>query len=194
MECAAKMTEVAVNHTERFQTVHSVLKCRIDAESSRKELATDLSEALVAANIPVEKLDHPAIRRFLEKRVPGAGAIPTANRIRQWYLPTLQKAHNAELYKILSQADGIILTVDESSDNVTECSVLNLVMTPIVADKASYSPRRSDLPGQDRSQSGGSRSHESYQQVRRQTQPCPRLHHRQCRLHDQILHLVQCVL
>ena len=35
------------------------------------------------------------------------------------------------------QADGIILTVDESSDNVTERSVLNLVMTPIVADKAS---------------------------------------------------------
>ena len=131
------MTEVAVNHTERLQTVHSVLKCRTDAESSRKELATDLSEALVAANIPVEKLDHPAIRRFLEKRVPGAGAIPTANRIRQWYLPTLQKAHDAELYKILSQADGIILTVDESSDNVTERSVLNLVMTPIVADKAS---------------------------------------------------------
>ena len=99
MECAAKMTEVAVNHTERLQTVHSVLKCRTDAESSRKELATDFSEALVAANIPVEKLDHPAIRRFLEKRVPGAGAIPTANRIRQWYLPTLQKAHDAELYK-----------------------------------------------------------------------------------------------
>ena len=44
------MTEVAVNHTERLQTVHSVLKCRTDAESSRKELATDLSEALVAAN------------------------------------------------------------------------------------------------------------------------------------------------
>ena len=50
----------------------------------------DLSEALIAANIPIEKLDHPALRQFLENRVPGAGAIPTAAGVRQWYLPTVR--------------------------------------------------------------------------------------------------------
>jgi hypothetical protein len=98
IECVAKSTEVADTRTERLQTVHSVLQCRTDAESSRKELAIDLSEALVAANIPVEKLDHPAIRQFLERRVPGSGAIPSANRIRQWYLPTVRKIEFFHFY------------------------------------------------------------------------------------------------
>ena len=172
------MTEVAVNHTERLQTVHSVLKCRTDAESSRKELATDLSEALVAANIPVEKLDHPAIRRFLEKRVPGAGAIPTANRIRQWYLPVSPDAskstrrrtvqdpksgrwNHSYCGRILRQRDRTLSAQPRDDPHSCRQSFY----------ESSLLPRRSDLPGQDRSQSGGSRSHESYQQVRRQTQP-----------------------
>ena len=48
----------------------------------------------------------------------------------------IQAAHEKELYSILINADGIILTVDESSDNVTERSVLNMVLTPITAAEA----------------------------------------------------------
>ena len=46
-------------------------------------------------------------------------------------------AHDKELYEIVNKADGIILTVDESSDNVTDRSVLNLILTPVTADSAS---------------------------------------------------------
>ena len=75
--------------TLRMQTMKSVINYRTDAEFARKELAVDLSESLLKANIPIEKLDHPAIRDFLEQRVPGAGSIPTANSVRKWYLPTV---------------------------------------------------------------------------------------------------------
>ena len=31
----------------------------------------------------------------------------------------------------MEEADGVIVTVDETSDNVTERSVLNLIFTPV---------------------------------------------------------------
>ena len=106
----------------------AVVDHRTQAEFDRKELATDLSETLLKANIPLEKLDHPAIRDFIERRVPGAGSIPSARNVRQWYLP---KINTEELNLIMEEADGVIVTVDETSDNVTERSVLNLIFTPV---------------------------------------------------------------
>lgn len=79
----------AERNTLRMQTMTSVINHRTQSELDRKELAVDLAETLIKANIPVEKLDHPAMRDFLERRVPGAGAIPSANSVRQWYLPTV---------------------------------------------------------------------------------------------------------
>ena len=72
-----------------MQTIRSVMSFRTDAKYTRKELAVDLNEALIAANVPIEKLDHPAIRQFLENKVPGAGSIPTTDCVRKWYLPTI---------------------------------------------------------------------------------------------------------
>ena len=122
----------------RLQTISSVITCRTEAELARKELAMDLSETLqlVKANIPLERLDHPAVRDFIERRIPGAGAIPLANTVRQWYLPSIQAAHRQELQEIMDESDGVVITVDESSDNVTERSVVNLVLTPINVAKA----------------------------------------------------------
>ena len=89
-EKSASLKDRLENRNERIQTLKSVINYRTDAEFARKELAVDLSEALVAANIPVEKLDHPALRQFLEDRVPGASSILSASGVRQWYLPTVR--------------------------------------------------------------------------------------------------------
>ena len=89
VEKALKKPTVDENRNLRIQTLKTVVNARTDAEYARKELAIDLSEALLAANIPLEKLDHPAIRRFLEDKVPGSGSIPQASSVRRWYLPTV---------------------------------------------------------------------------------------------------------
>ena len=115
-----------------------LINYRSQAEFDRRDLAVDLSETLIKANIPVEKLDHPAFMDFIKRRVPGGGAIPSASSARQWYLPTVQKAHDIDLKAVMSEADGVIITVDESSDNVTERSVLNLVFTPITVKSAQH--------------------------------------------------------
>lgn len=81
-------------------------------------------------NISLKKIDHPAFRCFLHRHVKGSGAIPKADSLRLWYLPTLQEAYTEELQKIINEADGIILTADESGDNVTDRMVLNLIFTP----------------------------------------------------------------
>ena len=99
LEKAASLKSRDENRSERIQTMKSVVKYRTDAEYSRKELAIDLSEALIAANIPVEKLNHPALRQFLERRIPGAGSIPSAEGIRQWYLPTVRIAIDRDVFK-----------------------------------------------------------------------------------------------
>ena len=78
VEKALKKPTVDENRNLRIQTLKTVVNARTDAEYARKELAIDLSEALLAANIPLEKLDHPAICRFLEDKVPGSGSIPRA--------------------------------------------------------------------------------------------------------------------
>ena len=66
----------ADNRNERLQTLNTVINHKTDAQYARKLLAVDLSEALIAANIPIEKLDHPALRQFLENRVPGLEVFP----------------------------------------------------------------------------------------------------------------------
>ena len=66
----------ADNRNERLQTLNTVINHKTDAQYARKLLAVDRSEALIAANIPIEKLDHPALRQFLENRVPGLEVFP----------------------------------------------------------------------------------------------------------------------
>ena len=97
----------------------SVINHRTEAELERKELAIDLGETLLKVNIPVEKLNHPAFRDFVERRIPGGGTIPKASSFRQWLLPMTQKAHDSDLQAIMDEADGFVVIVDETSDNLS---------------------------------------------------------------------------
>ena len=83
----------------------------------RKELTIDLGETLLKANISFEKLNHPALRDENQRKIPGRGAIPKASSFRQWLLPTIQKAHDSYLQAIMDEADGVVVIIDETSDN-----------------------------------------------------------------------------
>ena len=52
----AQLGPKAENRSDWLQTIRSVMSFRTDAEYARKELAVDLSEALIAANVPIEKV------------------------------------------------------------------------------------------------------------------------------------------
>ena len=108
-----KSCNVVVDHTRKF-----VVKQHLDSKK-HKGLAIDLGETLLKANIPVGKLNHPAFRDFVERRIPGGGAIPKASSFRQWLLPTIQKAHDSDLQAIMDEVDGVVVIVDETSDNLS---------------------------------------------------------------------------
>ena len=52
----AQLGPKAENRSDWLQTIRSIMSFRTDAEYARKELAVDLSEALIAANVPIEKV------------------------------------------------------------------------------------------------------------------------------------------
>lgn len=76
----------------RLATVEETLQNSKKVKDSKDEFILDTVEAFIKANIPVEKLDHPAIRAWLNKYVQGSGDLPSANRLRQHYIPAEEEA------------------------------------------------------------------------------------------------------
>ena len=69
-------SKIVVEKCSAIHTRNFVVKQHLD--SKKKKLAVDLGETLLKANIPVEKLDHPASRDFIKRSIPGAGAVSKA--------------------------------------------------------------------------------------------------------------------
>ena len=70
-----------------------------------------------AANIPLSKVDHPAVRNFLQTRVENGGAIPQAHQLQECYLKR-EFANKKEVVfeKVVNKPVAIIC--DEMSDDV----------------------------------------------------------------------------
>uniref|UniRef100_A0A8C4RMI1 CGG triplet repeat-binding protein 1 n=1 Tax=Erpetoichthys calabaricus TaxID=27687 RepID=A0A8C4RMI1_ERPCA len=49
-------------------------------------LVMELVEAFMAANIPLEKVDNPTMRSFMQKNLKGGGGIPQANALGELYV------------------------------------------------------------------------------------------------------------
>ncbi|XP_066480385.1 phosphatidylinositol N-acetylglucosaminyltransferase subunit C isoform X2 [Tiliqua scincoides] len=113
------------------ETVDNVWK----VEDSKEEFILDTIEAFVDANIPIEKLDHPAIRAWLSKYVPASGDLPLANWLRQYYIPVVGEKKRQEIQADLKDSD-IFLLCDEATDKSGNC-VFNVLIRPsIVANYA----------------------------------------------------------
>lgn len=70
-----------------------------------------------AANIPLSKIDHPAVRSFLHNRVENGGAIPKAKQLQECYLVREVKDKKDEvLQKVADKPVAIIC--DEMSDDI----------------------------------------------------------------------------
>ena len=70
-----------------------------------------------AANIPLSKVDHPAVRNFLQIRVENGDAMPQAHQLQECYLKR-EFANKKEVVfeKVVNKPVAIIC--DEMSDDV----------------------------------------------------------------------------
>ncbi|KYO25680.1 hypothetical protein Y1Q_0001836 [Alligator mississippiensis] len=89
-----------------------------------REAALAFVEAFTAANIPLEKLDHPRLRDYL----PGTGGLPCAARLRQDYLPGML-ASRAPSPWALPPGEAVAVVVAEATDAHGHC-VLRLLFVP----------------------------------------------------------------
>lgn len=101
---------------KRQCTVSAAFKEQSAAKQKRDNVSHDFVKMLLAANIPLQKADDPAVRDFLMNHVNGGGAIPGACQLRSKYLPTIFEEHNSHLRDMFSKESSIAIIVDETCD------------------------------------------------------------------------------
>ncbi|XP_034253658.1 CGG triplet repeat-binding protein 1-like [Thrips palmi] len=86
-------------------------KAKIDREVFVKSTV----HAFVKANIPLHKLDHPEMRKWLKNYMPGSGDLPGSAWLRSHYLPKIKADYDEELKETLKGRKVVVLT-DETTN------------------------------------------------------------------------------
>ncbi|KAL3241430.1 hypothetical protein MRX96_002549 [Rhipicephalus microplus] len=95
----------------RLQTLESA----ITASEVRNDAVLKFLEALISANIPLEKADNPKLRMFLQTHVRNGGSVPGSNALRR-RLPELFEKHEANLIAMF-QGTTVSVIIDETTDD-----------------------------------------------------------------------------
>ncbi|GFO18988.1 CGG triplet repeat-binding protein 1 [Plakobranchus ocellatus] len=103
------------------------------ASEERTELCNEWVSMLCAANIPLSKTDHPAVREFLRKRVVNGGSIPHHQQLQRCYLERETVNRVREVMDCL-KGKPVSLSTDEMSD-ANGRYVLNVLASPLELDK-----------------------------------------------------------
>ena len=90
------------------------------AKEDKTEFIVETTEAFLSAGISVEKLDHPKMREWLGKYIKGSCDLPSADRIRQHYIPIIGTKKVEELKKIVKHKKLFIMC-DETTDKSGNC-------------------------------------------------------------------------
>ena len=72
----------AINKTKLQMDMSTSFRAATEQQSAKAEINHDLITALLAADIPFEKMDNPAMREFFWKRMKNGGAIGTTTYMR----------------------------------------------------------------------------------------------------------------
>ena len=82
---------------------------------------------LAAANIPLSKSDHPAVRAFLLKRVGNGGSIPHAKQLQECYLQREMQTR-MDSVKLLLKDKPVSVMMDAMSDSNGRCMKLFILI------------------------------------------------------------------
>nr|CAD7438991.1 unnamed protein product [Timema bartmani] len=87
------------------------------AKTEKLVFIDDTVKMCLKANIPINKLDHPAVREYLKKHIPGFGDLPCGRNLRQNFVQPIGEEMKLEL-KEKVQGVPIVIVVDETSDSL----------------------------------------------------------------------------
>lgn len=120
---------------KKGSTSQPLLAHALSSHPEFDEFCFDLSEAFVAANIPWRKLDHPTLRRCLEKYT--HRKLPAESTLRKNYLPILYEKVLDEIRA--SVAKGPMWAAADETTDVCGRYVAHLIVGRLGDDKSSRS-------------------------------------------------------
>ena len=124
---------------KRQETVARLFKKQTDAKSAQQYEVFELVQVFAEVNIPLEKLDHPSLKTYLQTKVPNLGFLPSSRHLRADYLDKVFANHNQNLKELLRSADGITVVADEASDSQGRF-VLHILLIPWLQQNESLQP------------------------------------------------------
>lgn len=97
----------------KSQTLLTTLQETTDQNRNSSQFAMDLTKSFLEANIPLHKISHPSIVKFVEKHT--KYAAPSETTLRTKYLPVLYNECIERMKKIAFE-NYIWISIDESTD------------------------------------------------------------------------------
>jgi len=135
-----KASEEAQDKNAKKQaTVAGMFSRHTEARDARNIAVFDLAEAFTAANIPLEKLDHPSLHSYLQNHIPNLGLLPVSQHLRTDYQQKVFENHKEQLKAVLSAASSVAIVTDEASDAQDRFG-LHILFIPEVDTTSELSP------------------------------------------------------
>ena len=116
---------------KRQATIAGSLEKATAASTFKETLVLELVEAFMMANIPLEMLDNPKMRNFIETHVKGGSAIPQANQLRESFVLKVYEKRQARILQHLN-GQKVVVIVDKTTD-VMRRYVVNFLLQPLDA-------------------------------------------------------------
>lgn len=127
-----KLIEEAAERVSKKQaTISGVFRRMTDARDSRNVVHFELVEAFTAANIPLNKLDHPKLNAYLKTNIANMGSLPSSQQLRCHYLPKVFDIHKQELLAKIATATSLSVVTDEASDSQDRFVLHILFILPV---------------------------------------------------------------
>ncbi|XP_067884655.1 CGG triplet repeat-binding protein 1-like [Heterodontus francisci] len=80
-------------HANKQTTISSLFQKLTDSSENHQLVTMELVDAFASAHIPLDKPDHPKLWVFIQQNVQNVGCLPSANKLRQDYLPKVFATH-----------------------------------------------------------------------------------------------------
>lgn len=119
--------------SKKQTTVAGVFQKATSSRDAKNVAQFELVEAFAAANIPLNKLDHPKLRNYLTKNVSNLGQLPQASTLRSSILPKVFEVASQEVHDRVAAASSIVIVADEASDNQDRYVLHIVFVLPVVS-------------------------------------------------------------
>ncbi|KAG0418578.1 hypothetical protein HPB47_004728 [Ixodes persulcatus] len=108
------------------------------AGEARHDIVLKFLDALISANIPLEKVDNPKLKTFLQTHVWNGGSVPGSDALRR-RLPELFEKHETAL-KAMFQGTTVSVITGETTDDRPKLVVNVLFVQSASSASASLQP------------------------------------------------------